>query len=470
MRIRALPFLFALLAGCGVPCPRGTVCCDPPGHLPPPGVTPAAHAQPGLRTEPELEGAHPVEFYVQAALARNPEIRARERTVAAQRAQVPQVTALPDPMVSDTFWPIIGNAPQTASGRIENTLMVSQQYPWFGKLSLRGEVAAREADIALAQLGETQLRVVEEVRNSYYEIYFNLQALRITQQSEEFLRRYLRLAQRRYEVGQVSYQDVLLAQVELGRVNEQLIQYRQQLRQSQADLARLLSASPESDLLAQDAPALPPVPAQTEQLFQAALAYRPELQGRLQAILRDQQRVELARLDYYPDVTLGFSWDLMTTNRALAPFADGKDNYGFNVGFNLPIRFRRLGAGVDEARQRAGESARMYDATRDEIFRMIRRLAVQAQALEQQIEVYRKEILKRAEDALDVSLREYGAASGKVDALQVLDNYNQVLRFRVQLARLEAMLGQALASLERAVGAQLAKIAEETAPAPRQQP
>jgi outer membrane protein, heavy metal efflux system len=471
MRIQVFGLLLAFVAGCTLPRSNGPACCDHPGGGPTLNVTPPApQGQVVPPAEPALQGAHPVGFYVQTALARNPEVQARERSVAAQFARVPQVSTLPDPRVSDTFYPFSGSAPQTAAGRWTNSLMVSQQYPWFGKLELRGQVAAREAQIALARLGEVTLRVVEDVRNAYYEVYFNQQALRITRDTESFLRQYLELAQTRYRLGQVSQQDVLRAQIELARVQERLYQYEQLLRQAQADLARALSTSPESDLLTLDVPALPAAPQETERLFQAALTARPELQGRLQAILRAQARVELARLDYCPDVTLGLLWNSITDSHSRARTANGQDNVGFSVGFNLPVRVARLDAGVEEARARVVESTRTYDSMRDEVFRIIRRLAVQARSLEQQIDIYRKTIVPRAEQTLRVSLGDY--RSGKIDALQVIDNYNQDLRFRLQQVRLEAMLGQTFASLERAIGTQITKIGEKApaagmAPPPR---
>lgn len=56
---------------------------------------------------------------------------------------------------------------------------------------------------------------------------------------------------------------------------------------------------------------------------------------------------------------------------------------------------------------------------------------------------------------------------GKVDMLTLIDNWNQLLRFQIQLKRLEATLGQILASLERAVGAELARPTTDQLPPAR---
>jgi cobalt-zinc-cadmium efflux system outer membrane protein len=457
------PVLTLLAAGCVQPpvetWRRPAEAGSPPAILLAPHPSGQEHPLP---VEPALEGAHPIDFYVGEALARNPEIRAGERRVAALEAVIPQVTSLPDPTLSNTVWPSSSNSFQTAAGRQANSLTLAQQFPWFGKLRLRGAVAEAETRIALTRVAEIQLKVIEAVKTAYYELYFNDQAIRITEESEKFLNDYIRAAEARYTVGQASQQDVLLAQVELRRLEDLLVQYRKQRGVAQADLAKLLATSPTADLqVAEDSLKLN-VPAQMDSLYQAALAYRPELQGRLEAIFRDEQVVGLARLNYFPDVTVGLNWSAITRDGALARTATGNDNIGLLVGINLPIWKDKLAGGVYEAQNRVAESARLYENARDDTFRSIRRLTVQARALQEEIELYRRKgtgILASAEQTLNVSFADY--KTGKVDSLTVLSNYTQLLSFQVQVVRLEAALGQVLASLERAVGNRLVSSEEE---------
>lgn len=429
-----------------------------------------AVTSPTSKMSPGIQGAHPVAFYVQLAMQQNPEIRARERRVAAQEEVVPQVTTLPDPVLSNTVWPITSHSPQTASGRMPNSLTLAQKFPWFGKLELRGEIASLDAQIALTQLAETQLKVIEDVKTLYHEIYFNQQAISITKENKDFLEVFIRLADAKSRTGKASQQDVLRAQVELRRLQDLLVRLGRQLNVSQADLARVLSIPPKSDLLAQDEPPRTTVPEELDRLYEVALRVRPELQGRMQAILKAQQTVELAKLDYYPDVTIGVNWSLITTEQSISPVRNGNDNIGLLFSINLPIWKQKLDAGVREARNREAESASLYQVARDDTFRFIRRLTVQARALEEQIKLYREAkvgIIPKAEQALRVSFADYRV--DKIDALQVLDNYTQLLNFRIQLVRLESSLGQVLASLERAVGARLTELSKkpETLPPPK---
>ncbi len=402
--------------------------------------------------EPPLEGEHSVAFYVQAALARNPEILAAERQVAVQAEIVPQVSALPNPALTGFGFPSLHQTVQTAGGPIVNNLVLTQQFPWCGKLRQRGEAAKLDTKIALTQLAETQLRVIEAVKLAYYDIYYNKLALKIIDNGERDLRRDFIDPARSGKV-RTPQLDLLRGEVELDKLQNQRIDLQQRLRQAQADLAKLLSASPETDLTSANALEFPPVPEQLDKLYQAALISRPELEGRLQTVARDERLVELARLNYFPDVTVGFLWYNASTHAALSKSANGEQGLGIAFGMTLPIWQRKNRAGVLEAQNRAAKDARLYQSSRDEMLRLIKRLTVQARAQEQQSNLYRNELVPREEQALNLATEDYKFRS--LNPVRVIDNWLQLLNLRLQLARLETSLGQTLASLERVVGEQL---------------
>jgi outer membrane protein, heavy metal efflux system len=399
--------------------------------------------------EPLPEGAHPLSFYVEAALSRNPEIQAADRRVAAQAEVVPQVTSLPDPILSDLNWPSDNQAPQTAAGRVTNSLFLAQQFPWFGKLRLRGEVAKLETRIALTQLAEKQLKVIEEVKLAYFDIYFDFRALQILDESARILQADFPKA----GVGKSAKLDIVRAQVELEKIEFQRVGFWQRLRQAQANLAKALATTPQADLRVADIPELPVVRQQLDQLYEMGLIARPELQGRIHAVTQDERLVELARLNYFPDVMVGFAWSDVTRKDALSKTANGEDSLGIAVGINLPVWQSKLRAGVREAENRTLENQRRYEAARDDMFRLIRQLTVQALAEKEQAELLRNELVPKARQALNLAVEGYRAST--VDPVRVVDNWLQFTNLTLELARLESSIGKTMASLERVVGQQL---------------
>ncbi len=411
-----------------------------------------------LPAEPFLDAPQEVDFFVQIALERNPEILAAQRAVTAQAHVIPQVTALADPVVTDVLQPFDNYSVQTAAGRGPNTLTLTQTLPWLSKLRVRGEVAEQDAKIALTRLAQSELKVIEDVKLAYYDLAYNQEAITIIESDQDLLEQLLQFADARYRTGTTSQQDVLRAEVELERLEDSLIVLRRQLGLAQADLAKVLHTSPDANLQAKTDIDLPPVPEQIEALYEAAIRCRPELQERLHAIIRAERKQELARLNYYPDFNVGVGWQAITADSAISPVTNSNDNVSLLVGVSLPIWRDKLDAGVREAENRILESARRYDASRDDTFRLIRRLIVRADALGQQIDLFDGRIIPLAEQTLRVSTADYRV--NKVDFQQILDNWSDLLNFHLQLTRFEADLNQTLASLERVVGCQLATLPE----------
>ena len=451
--------VIASLAGCANPPQTDPHYAATESHIHQVVAHEVSHVPELIQPDKEIEGEHPLSFYVQLALGRNPEILAAQRSISAWSEVIPQVTAFDDPMLVDTFQPLDDHSVQTAAGRAPNTLMLSQKFPWYGKLETRGQIVEQDVQIAMTRLAQAELKVTEDVRLSYYEVQFSQRAIAITEEDAALLRDLLKIAEARYRTGAASQQDVLRAQVELNRLDDRLIALQRQLRQSQADLAKVLHTSPESNLLALSDVEIPSAPEHIEQLYQMAAECRPELQERFYAIQKAQRARDLAELDYYPDLTAGLGWQAVTNSEALSPVSNGNDNFAVTLGINLPIWRDKLDAGVREWEQRSLENARRYESTLDDTFRLIRRLMVQIDAIQQQLDLFKGSMIPKTEQALRVSTADYRV--NKVDFQQLLDNWSDLLMFHLQVARLESNLAQTLARLERVVGCELASPAGE---------
>ena len=152
----------------------------PSRRTPPPGQ-PMAVASDPAPAPPELTGPQPVDAFIRRALAENRTVQAAYHNVQSLKHRIPQVTALDDPVASNTIFPIPSVAPQySLMGYNPYNLTLAQQFPWFGTLRLRGEVAERDVQVALAELAAAQLDAVAAVKRAYYDLY-------ASQRTEEIL-------------------------------------------------------------------------------------------------------------------------------------------------------------------------------------------------------------------------------------------------------------------------------------------
>lgn len=395
---------------------------------------------------PELAGPHRVEEYIQFALTQNPDIQAARKRMEALAHQVPVAGSLDDPMLNVTAQP---QQVQTAAGQQEAIVAASQKVPWLGKLGTRAGVAESQVNVARAQLAAVELATIAKVKRAYYELYFIQQTIAVTEAEQKLLVDIRAIADSLYKTKQTNQQDVLRADVEVANIESELIRLRQQLASGQARLARLLHISPQTGVLAVENLPAEQAPRDLDALQRLAIAARPELHAQLAAIERDRRAVELARLQYKPDVTVGFSW-IDVSRAGISPVANGQDALLLTAGMNLPVYRRRLDASLRSAEALAVSSARQYDALRDGTLEEVTDLFAQARSQQDLLTLFREDILPKARQTLAVSSRAYRV--GEVDFLQLIDNWQELLRYEVSYRRLEASLRQTLAELERVVG------------------
>ena len=82
---------------------------------------------------PDLGGPQPLDVLVRHALEENRTVRAAQFNVLALKHRIPQVTALDDPIVSNTIFPIPSAAPQySLMGYMPYGALLAQQFPWCG--------------------------------------------------------------------------------------------------------------------------------------------------------------------------------------------------------------------------------------------------------------------------------------------------------------------------------------------------
>ncbi|MDA7662643.1 hypothetical protein N8550_01445, partial [Pirellulaceae bacterium] len=90
------------------------------------------------------------------------------------------------------------------------------------------------------------------------------------------------------------------------------------------------------------------------------------------------------------------------------------------------------------------------DSLRDEIAEEVYVLVDKLESLKQMLGLMQNEIIPKASRTLELSIAEY--ATGSADYIQLIENWRNVLRFRLSEAGFQSQYNQAFVSLVRAVG------------------
>jgi outer membrane protein TolC len=428
----------------------------PVGHKAPPqpaspvrqasAVLPAAVSTPEPKPLPPVSELSP-EFVIEQVLARNPTLAQMAAAVQAASARYPQVTSLDDPSFSTWVAPAsLGSNKVNDSARFE----VSQKFPFPGKRSLRGEAALAQAAAAGGDLEDTRLQLVESARVAFADYYLAARALEVNEEGLKLLDEFKRNAETRYKTGQAPQQDVLQADVEIGRQTERRLTIERNRTVARARLNTLMNLPADSPLPPPPKALAKPEPVpDTPALREAAVLRRPDLQALKARIAADQATLALAEREYYPDVEAMAAYD------SFWQAADDQQRLRPQVGIrmNLPIRLDRRRGAVAEATALLAQ--RRAQLTRDvnQVGLEVEQAAAQVRESEQAIRLYEEKILPAARENVKAAQAAY--MTGRIPFLTLIEAQRNLIDLRDRYNQAGAEYQQRKAALERAVGGSL---------------
>jgi cobalt-zinc-cadmium efflux system outer membrane protein len=151
-----------------------------------------------------------LEQLLRDARERNPRIHALQREADAADHRIAPARALPDPMLAlglknmglSSF--TLGMDPQSGLG-----LSLSQSFPFFGKLGLKGDIAADQAARKRQSLVQAVLEVEDEIRMAYNDYASSHLMLQILERQRQAYQDAVASALKKYSAGGGSQSDVL---------------------------------------------------------------------------------------------------------------------------------------------------------------------------------------------------------------------------------------------------------------------
>lgn len=393
---------------------------------------------------------------IDEALEHHPSVRQAFAEYQAALHRVPQARALPDLQVSATqhVRPI-----ETRVGAQPRMLAVSQRIPGFGKRLSRGQLAAKQAAVSEAIYQARRAEVAHGVKQAYFELGYLDRALAVSRDDEQALSHFEELARGRYSQGFGLQGEVVRLHAELT----QALQLREGLELQRSDAAEALNqlrgSPPGSAVAPVRSPGLPTLKLDGPALSAVGRGASPELKAAFLRIETREKALHLARQSFRPDFTVGVGWGNIrarsVADASAVPPGNGKDVYSVTVGVTLPLFRAKYDAGVREAAERTTAARAAYLAAVRVMEAAVRTLSFRLGSIRRQIDLYRSTLAPQAEQAL--AAMEAAYASGELEVVGLLDAHRMLLDVRLGLARQEADYLQALAELERVVGASLAE-------------
>ena len=373
---------------------RGVTIAQVPG----PAVTPVS-----------LERLEPM------AIDNNPTVRQAQAELDASRGRARQAGAFPNPVIGYT-------AEEVRGGKVRggvHGVFIEQQIPLGGKLAGSRTIFEREADQAQAALELQRHRVRSTVRVLFYEALTAERRVQINERLAELVNEAVGISWQLANVGAADRPDVLEAEVEAARAQLQLTAARNR----QFAVWRQLAAAVGNPGL-QPGPLAATLDSAVPELDRAGalkglLERSPELEVARLGIQRARAVASRARRETSPDLFLrgaaAYNRELLDDSRGGEARPVGWEA-AFEAGISLPL-FNRNAGGIASAR--AEETSADAEVRRLELAIESRFAGVFETYLTalRGAEVYRSQILPKAEEAYRLYLARYkemGAAYPQV--------------------------------------------------------
>ncbi len=374
----------------------------------------------------------------------SPELAAAALSAEAAAARIISAGALPDPTLrieADN----LDNRNISMNGQT-TTFRLMQEFPLWGKLDLKRDMASFEATAARHRVRGAEFELVARVKSVFAARYATFRAYLLTQRTLETVSTAAATTRDRYAQGGATQEDVLRLEVEGEELRIELERLRGQQTKTAAQLNALLNRRPDAPLAVPAA--LRPLPAESKMgvaaLVDRAIRLNPmvaEGQAKSGSATAAQS---LAERNRYPDVSLG----VMTTRDR-----DGYAGTGVMGELRIPLQWGAKQADIAAAAAERAASDQRLNTLKAALGGEIAGLLAEYRATARTLEIMQQHHLPKSELVVQSALA--ALASGQGDSLKVLDAIRRLQNVQLEILKNQVQQQASLAEIEKAIGGDL---------------
>jgi cobalt-zinc-cadmium efflux system outer membrane protein len=386
---------------------------------------------------------------IKEALENNPQVKAAHDDWQASLEQISQAKGYPDPMLSIAHF---GQSIETRLGPQRNKISLSQKIPFFGKLSLKENIAQENSSISEVQHVRVSADLILQVKEAFFSLHWFEKAIELRNEEKGVLGRLAKIAQKKYETGLASQQDVLKAYLEISRLSEKILTLAQGKKAIEAKLNALLNRPMESTFGRVGDVGEAHLSFGLTELYELAKVSRPELKQAQHFILKSEKSIELAKKNNWPDFTLKFEYFDIGAGSTSHP-EDGRNAWLGAIGISIPLWRGKYKAAEAEAAIRLTANHRRFEDIKNDTSARVNEYYQEIKTYEDQLALYKHSLIPQAEQTLKAS--EVGYLSGTVDFLNLLESERMILQIKTGYFKILSDSRKSFARLERLIGQDL---------------
>ena len=381
---------------------------------------------------PELGPRSSLNDYLAYAAINNPGLESQWNSWKAAMQKVHQVDVLPDPLLKYGYYI---QEVETRVGPQQQRFGLYQSFPWFGTLSSRGDAAYQMAMVEKARYEAKKQGLFYRVKHAYYDYWFLGRQIAVTEEHFQLMNSLEAVARARYKTGQASNTDLVKAQVELGKLEDRLIELRDRERVLAARLNAALGREPGAELNFPRRLDRTVIGMDETEMKEALAQRNPELVAIRHMAEAETAKIELSRKDYYPDFTLGVEY-IQTGESDMDVDDNGKDPVIAAASVSLPIWRNKYDAAKEEAEFAYEAAVSGLGDRRNELLADLEAALFGLRDAERKIDLYENGLIPKASQALSVARKAFTAE--RAGFLDVIDAERTLLNFDLEYEKARA--------------------------------
>jgi cobalt-zinc-cadmium efflux system outer membrane protein len=387
--------------------------------------------------------------YLRESALNNAGLKAAFERWKAAVEQVPQAQSLPDPKFNYGYYV---QEVETKVGPQRQRAGIMQVFPWFGKIEARKDAASANAEAARKRYEGEKLKLFAEVKDAFYEYAYLARAVEIAKENLELIKHFEEVARTKYMAAAAGHPDVIRAQMELAKLEDQLESLEEMRGPISARLNSILNHRSFELLPWPRRERFQPVEVSRDRIIEMLKVNNPELAALDFEVEAAKRRVDLAKKKFYPDIGVGV--DSIQTD-------GGDDAVILMFSLNLPIWRDSYKGAEQQARAEVRQRAQQKRQAENTIVAHAERALYGFGDSFRKVKLYRDVLIPKAEELLGSSETAYKA--GTIDFLSLVDAQQMLLKYQLFYERAVADNGQKLAELEMLAGTELTAVEQHSA-------
>lgn len=368
-----------------------------------------------LQSQAQVTGAGPytLQQVLEIARAKNPNLKAAEQNLLAQRAQEIQAAVRQNPNFT-AYGTNVTLPAQGASNPYSYSLQVSRLFERGEKRRWRIDSAKSTTEQTEAQYNDQVRQIMLAVKQAFTNMLLAKESLKLAQDNLKDFRHEVDINRERYQTGDIGKLDFKRLDLQLAQFESDEANAEATLGQARDQLETLLGYDKLEntfDILGELSPPSPPLT--LADLNQKALAARPDYQASLAAIRVADANVKLAYTNGTTDPTLEGEYDRSGTYNSA----------GFSI--SIPLRIFDRNQGNKETSQYQAQASRFSEiSARNQVYSDVDQAWIAYLSARKLSDRYSSHYIEESKEVLDIAqfAYEHGGLS-LIDYLDALRDY-----------------------------------------------